>query len=49
MLTINIDNKNYTISNNYNWSRSAWVETLDEDTKKLVLYNSLKYGLTSSL
>ena len=45
MLTININNKNYNISENYNFSRSAWVEALEEDTKKLILDYTILWNM----
>lgn len=45
MKSFNIDNKLYYISNNYNSSRSAWIETLDEDTKILILDYTIMWNM----
>lgn len=45
MLTIDINDKQYNISEGYNFSRSAWVETLDEDTKKLILDYTIMWNM----
>ena len=45
MLEININNKKYKITDGYNFSRSAWVETLDEDTKKLILDYTIMWNM----
>ncbi len=45
MKNININGKKYNISNNYDKSRSAWVETLDDDTKKLILDYTILWNM----
>ena len=45
MLTIDINGKKYNVSEGYNFSRSAWVETLEEDTKKLILDYTIMWNM----
>lgn len=44
-MILNINNKKYTISDNYNFSRSAWVESLDKDTKLLILDYTIMWNM----
>lgn len=41
----NINDKLYKISDNYNFSRSAWVEPLDKDTKLLILDYTIMWNM----
>lgn len=45
MKCFNINDKLYRISDNYNFSRSSWVETLDVDTKTLILDYTIMWNM----
>ena len=44
-MILNINNKKYTISEDYKCSRSAWVESLDKDTKLLILDYTIMWNM----